>query len=387
MVYYFIRTLIHRPAVCFGDANLASPSILALSDSSKHMIQILELLDERRMSLSFCMSRRELVFLSGLGLLWQNLGLKRDSKLVKESQKLLSTIIDQLESESAPAAAEFSVVANLLISVDGVKREPAIKQSPEMQEASLKSKSPKKQYQPLKSRGSISGASGQPTRPESQSRRATITNSSPPTAHRHIRSSSRSSLPGQQQDHMAQLNGDKPLDYSNFDYYPLNHDSHRAMSCSDLPKPAITMADWEFVVSDMAQGQSNIFNGIYGGKECGEDHGPFASLTAEFQHQHPPTPLTIQPHATDPHSLSPEAWSSTSGDLPPNQVTTAHSVLSYSEESLGSAEEVTPLNDMNLHNQDNVNMMDPFKGIIIPAADDEIDDFGLVDGWDRRLAV
>ncbi|KAJ9268749.1 transcriptional regulator family: Fungal Specific TF [Paecilomyces variotii] len=392
MVYYYIRTLIHRPAVCFGDATIASTSVLALSDSNKHMIQILDLLDERRMSLSFCMSRKELVFLSGLGLLWQNMGLKRDSKLAKESQKLLSTVIDQLESESAGAAAEFTVVANLLISVDGGKREGAAKQSPEMRESSLKPKSPKKQYQPLKSRGSVSGPSYQPARAESHSRRATITNASPPTPHRHIRSSSRSSLPAQQTDHMGQMGAEKPrindpsLEYNNFEYFPLNADSHRAMSSSDLPKSALSMADWEFVVSDMAQGHSNIFTGIYGGKECGEDHGPFASLTAEFQQQHPNS-LSIQPHATEAHSLSPEAWSSSSGDLPHNQGATTQSVLSYSEESLGSAEEVSPLNDMGLHHQDNVNLMDPFKGIIIPAADDEIDDFGLVDGWDRRLAV
>ncbi|KAL1862268.1 DNA-binding transcription factor cat8 [Paecilomyces lecythidis] len=383
MVYYFIRTLIHRPAVCFGDSTIASASVLALSDSSKHMIQILDLLDERRMSLSFCMSRKELVFLSGLGLLWQNMGLKRDSKLAKESQKILATIIDQLESESAGAAAEFTVVANLLISVDGAKHEGAVQQSPEMGESSLKSKSPKKQYQPLKSRGSVSGPSGQPTRPESQSRRATITNASPPTPHRHIRSSSRSSLPAQQPE--PRIN-EPSLEYNNFEYFPLNADAHRAMSCSDVPKNSLSMADWEFVVSDMAQGNSNIFTGIYGGKECGEDHGPFASLTAEFQQQHPHS-LSMAPPATDAHSLSPEAWSSSSGDLAHNQGVTTQSVLSYSEESLGSAEEVSPLHDIGLHHQDNVNLMDPFKGIIIPAADDEVDDFGLVDGWDRRLAV
>ncbi|GAD99826.1 acetate regulatory DNA binding protein FacB [Paecilomyces variotii No. 5] len=383
MVYYFIRTLIHRPAVCFGDSTIASASVLALSDSSKHMIQILDLLDERRMSLSFCMSRKELVFLSGLGLLWQNMGLKRDSKLAKESQKILATIIDQLESESARAAAEFTVVANLLISVDGGKHETAVKQSPEMGDASLKSKSPKKQYQPLKSRGSVSGPSGQPARPESQSRRATITNASPPTPHRHIRSSSRSSLPAQQPE--PRMN-EPSLEYNNFEYFPLNTDSHRAMSCSDVPKNALSMADWEFVVSDMAQGHSNIFTGIYGGKECGEDHGPFASLTAEFQQQHPHS-MSMAPPATDAHSLSPEAWSSSSGDLGHNQGATTQSLLSYSEESLGSAEDVSPLNDLGLHHQDNVNLMDPFKGIIIPAADDEVDDFGLVDGWDRRLAV
>ncbi|KAL2000177.1 hypothetical protein VTN02DRAFT_3463 [Thermoascus thermophilus] len=395
MVYYFIRSLIHRPAVCFGQPQVASASVLALSDSSKHIVQILQLLDERRMSLSFCMSRKELVFLAGLGLLWQNIGLKRDSKLAKEGQKLLSAVIDQLESESSQAAAEFSVIANLLISFDGGKREASAKspRTQEMPAPSPKSKSPKKQIQSLKSRASFSTPSGQPAKIELQppSRRATVTNASPPTLHRHIRSSSQSSLPGTQPEQVptSQPTSEKPksdmsMDY-NLDYFSIG-DNIRAVSCADIPKAGITTSDWEFVLSDMDRGHSNIFNGIYGGKECGGDNGPFASLTAEFQQQQPPTTLPLSGHSNDVHDLSPEAWSASSGDLPHTQGAGSQSVLSYSEESLGSADDTGPLNDMNLH-QDNVNLMDPFKGIMIPAADDDIDDFGLVDSWDRRQVV
>lgn len=69
------------------------------------------------------------MFTSGLGLLWQNTGLKRESKLLKECQKLLTAVIDQLEPESAQAAAEFSSVASLLVSFDSDKRGTSVKLS------------------------------------------------------------------------------------------------------------------------------------------------------------------------------------------------------------------------------------------------------------------
>lgn len=148
------------------------------------------------------------------------------------------------------------------------------------------------------------------------------------------------------------------------------------------------MADWEFVLGDMDRGYSNIFTGIYGGKECGEDSGPFASLTAEYHHKHEdiPVPLSLQQNDY-PQDLSPEAWSSSSGDIPPKREITTQSVLSYSGDSMGSAEDAVPFGDMQLHQDDHAGLLDPFRGIMIPAAEDEIDDFGLVDGWDRRLAV
>src|SRR5467141_1261126 len=154
--------LIHRPAACFGHPEVASPSILALSDSSKHIIQILQLLDERRMSLSFCVNRTELIFLSGLGLLWQTIGLERNSKLVKESRNSLSAVVDQLKAESSEAAAEFGVIINHFVFLNGdkVNRPATQPKSQETSSSSMKSLSPKKQLQSLKSRLLINTASG-----------------------------------------------------------------------------------------------------------------------------------------------------------------------------------------------------------------------------------
>jgi hypothetical protein len=147
------------------------------------------------------------------------------------------------------------------------------------------------------------------------------------------------------------------------------------------------MADWEYVLSDMDRGYSNIFTGIYGGKECGEDPGPFASITAEYNRDHKQLndDSLVAPPPSDMHDLSPKAWSASSGELAPNQEPTTQSVLSYSGESMGSAEDhMHPFTDLSVR-PDDMNLIDPFHAITMPP--EENDEFSLVNGWDRRLAV
>ncbi|KAJ5097439.1 Transcription factor [Penicillium angulare] len=398
LVYYFIRSMIHRPAVCFADDNLRSPSILALSDSAKHIIQILELLDERRLCLSFSLNRQELVFLSGLGLLWQTLGLKRDSKLAKESQKLLATVTEQLDSESTAAAAQFSRLSNLLIPSDRPyqKAKHSPNQPNEMAAPSQRpSKSPKGQLHSLKSRLASSIGRDQASKQASPSRRNTISGSTPPFTSQSLRSPSWSSLPPAQPDHMTSsqyqtarhsldLSSDPRMAPSSMtDDYP------RALSCSNPSDAthggAITMADWEYVLTDMDRGFSNIFTGIYGGKECGEDPGPFASITAEYNQKPEDGNLAIPP-ASDLHDLSPESWSASSGDFAHKPEHTAQSVLSYSGESMQSSEDnLQSLADASAHPED-LGFFDPFQSLPGPM-DGEIDEFALVNGWNQRLAV
>lgn len=144
------------------------------------------------------------------------------------------------------------------------------------------------------------------------------------------------------------------------------------------------MADWEYVLSDMDRGFSNIFTGIYGGKECGEDHGPFASITAEYSRKPNETTLSIPP--PEMPELSPEPWSASSGDFAPQQGHTAQSVLSYSGESMESAEnDLQSLADASVRPED-MGLFDPFQNLSMPA-DEEIDEYALVNGWDQRLAV
>lgn len=402
LVYYFIRSLIHRPAVCFAEENLRSPSILAMSDSSKHIIQILQLLDERRLCLSVSINRKELVFISGLGLLWQTLGLKRDSKLVKESQKLLANVVEQLEHDSPVAASEFTSLASTLVFLDTNKRGAVQSGKPaqEMVAPTQKpSRSPKRQLQYLKSR-LMSNGNREESPKQAASRRNTISGASPPIVAQSLRSPSWASLPQQEHFSSSQYHidhGRASLDLGSdprLTSSTLGYDYQRAMSgssSSDVTSGtntngAITMADWEYVLSDMDRGYSNIFTGIYGGRECGEDPGPFASITAEYAQKQNDGTL-IPPPATDLPDLSPKAWSSSSGDFAPCQDHVAQSVLSYSGESMGSAEDANlhPFGDAPAH-PDEMGLIDPFQAITMPAEGD-LDEFSLVNGWDRRLAV
>ena len=400
LVYYLIRSLIHRPAVCFAEEHLRSPSVLAVSDSAKHIIQILELLDERRLCLSVSINRRELVFFSGLGLLWQTMGLKRDSKLVKDSQKLLSAVLEQLEPESSSAANEFRALASSLVCLNMGDRKvvAAGNQSHEMGAPTQKPvRSPKKQLQALKARLTNSANKDQSIPQGSQSRRITVSGSSPPVYSQSLRSPSWTSLPPAQNDQSSIApypadRGHSSLDLGSDPRHlssSMGYDHPRALSCStpsDATAGAITMADWEYVLSDMDRGYSNIFTGIYGGSECGEDPGPFASITAEYNRKTHDSMLNIPaPLSNDLHDLSPEAWSASSGDYPLTNDHTTQRVPSYSDESLGSAEDTfTSLADASVR-PDEMGLLD-FNGISM-SSKDEMDEFGQVNGWDRRLAV
>ncbi|KAL2869320.1 C6 transcription factor FacB/Cat8 [Aspergillus lucknowensis] len=382
LVYYFIRSLIHRPALCFGDEHIRSSSALATADSSKRIVQILELLDERRLSLSVAVNRKEIVFSTGLGLLWQSIDFKRDSRLVKESQKVLITVIEQLKVESSAVAAEFYTLASALVPLDS-NRTPISKpqaMSPPLQKPV---RSPKKQLEAWKARLIGSVTPNKPRKEESLSRRNTISGSSPSSIERQMRSPSWASLPPD--NFQQQLPVGKNL------YHPaMGYDNNQSISCSVGADPAsgsMSLADWEFVVSDMDQGFSNIFTGIYGGKECGEDPGPFASLTTEYMQKHGPAVAPLPTSHNELQGLSPEAWSATSSsDAPLNQELAPRSV--YSDESLGNRDDSLSLPHIPFPLDERASsLVDPLQGVMIPAGDDETDEFGLANGWDRRLAV
>ncbi|OXV10610.1 hypothetical protein Egran_01628 [Elaphomyces granulatus] len=382
-VYFFIRMLIHRPAACFGHPEVASPSILALSDSSKHIIQILQLLDERRMSLSFCVNRTELIFLSGLGLLWQTIGLERNSKLVKESRNSLSAVVDQLKAESSEAAAEFGVIINHFVFLNGdkVNRPATQPKSQETSSSSMKSLSPKKQLQSLKSRLLINTASGKHPKKEAAYHSPAFAHSNAvesPRPHASLYSpiGPPAHLPQVQNAHLH-AGKHRSVDFStgySDDYYTLGYDSTRAVSCSNLPR-TLASANWEFMIGDLDRENSNIFNSIYGTREFWEDHIP---LIAEYQQVHQSTVSPQGNESNDIQDLPPRSWSTSSGDLLYNLDT---SVLSSSEKSPVSAEDIFSASDLSSQHPENFNVRESFKGMMIPV--DDIDDFGVLNIWDQ----
>lgn len=91
---------------------------MSVSDSSKHLIQICQLLEERNMSFSFCLNKADLLVLCGMALLYQGLELKQESKLLKDNEKVVNTVVTTVGRMKASVAYDFRRVADLLIKVD-----------------------------------------------------------------------------------------------------------------------------------------------------------------------------------------------------------------------------------------------------------------------------
>jgi hypothetical protein len=121
MAYQYIRSLIYRPAVCASSllGDRASSAIVAVATSSKHIIQIVQLLEERRLSFSFCLNKAELLVLSGFGLLFQGLDLDRNGALMKDIQRLLRTLIEILDRSLPIASIEFRRITSSLSMTGG----------------------------------------------------------------------------------------------------------------------------------------------------------------------------------------------------------------------------------------------------------------------------
>ncbi|PGH13967.1 hypothetical protein AJ80_06107 [Polytolypa hystricis UAMH7299] len=397
LMFYFIRTLIRRPAVCFAQPNTASPSLLALVDSGKHIIQILELLEERRLCLSLSLNKRELIFVSSLGLLWQSMDLGRDCKLVKEGQKLLTAASALLECDSAEAATEFNAILNVVCPAKQAKCENSdrgAQQVQEMRAPSPKAKSQNKLQAP-KPRPSISANSennnsSKSTAPMRKRSPAGANSRSPELSQRSVRSPSTHSLSSSINPELVAItprsSSDLPPDLLNLDYLPLGDGKGTPSSSHG---PGFTMSDWEHILSDMDNGHSNIYTGIYGGGERGDVAGAFPPGSgAAFPHSS---------HAHAPPSLhnlqgwSPETWPSSGGsDLHSNNnnssnnnnhhpANPAHSVMSYSDASPSSVD------DFSRHADAPTSAVDGFDGIVIPhnltAIESVPRDYSVVDSW------
>ncbi|KAK4191595.1 fungal-specific transcription factor domain-containing protein [Podospora australis] len=118
LAYYYIRTLIYRPAVTSSLGPKAAPALISVVESSKHIIQIIELLEERSMSFSFCLNKSDTLILCGMTLLYQTIDLKQDSKVLKDHEKLVNSVIKTVDRAKAPGSYDFKRVAGMLITVD-----------------------------------------------------------------------------------------------------------------------------------------------------------------------------------------------------------------------------------------------------------------------------
>ncbi|CZT44241.1 probable transcription activator protein acu-15 [Rhynchosporium secalis] len=361
LAYYYIRTLVHRPAVGSTLGTKSSPSVISLAESSKHIIQIVQLLEERGMSLSLCVNKNEMLTLCGLSLLYQGLDLKQEGKLMQDGQRLVASVVKLLEKADAPGAADFKKLGASLFKVNTQARTLASR-SPNV--ASLKSASSpvaskqKPRCQVYRHESATMSESDLLAQQE-KLRRATVPNTcmrqdsiqqgrgsldssrpEPSTCKR----SARNSVP-----HVAMMfkprlvKNEKPpnLDYLSLNntpvpsqpQSPIQSHSHPHVHNAHTPifpntgytatkSSCVSASEWEVLLSSLDGGQTNLYDAIYGG----------------------PAPYLPDHGSSNYEGWSPDSqWDMTS--LPMNDFGdgsgAARSVLSFSEESLSSGEELS----------------------------------------------
>lgn len=402
--------------------------MIAMAGSCKHIVQIMQLLTERGLSFSFCLNKEELLVLSGFGLLYQGLELDANSKLLKDNQKMIGAVVLQLDRAKALCASEFRRVACSFLPVPSPQptKSTALGHPPlsrhnsdggsTMPAPQNLSSAAKKQLKAVAAR--FMTANSKPSKLPSSvdHRRATepnitmyrhslqthsqpnvsiysnydpahVSRSEPARSPTNIYSRPAavprpSAPPASERKHPA------PAQSLNLDYLSFAADNSAARS--QTPATVKTEpSDWERLLGSIDNGQTNIFDNIYGGP-------PVDALTDII----PPLPANPAANVGDSLAWSPDIWAlsehhdnrhfsknfagaSLSTSVPAPQ---SESVLSFSsaDEGLGSNDEV-PIADWASASSGTEIPGEVYRGIVMP--DLGSGDEGLLgDCWDAVFA-
>lgn len=290
--------------------------MMAMAGSCKHMIQIVQLLDERGLSFSFCLNRDEILVLSGFGLLFQGLGLEPNSKILKDNSKMITAVMDVLKKANAPCAEDFEQVATSFVTRTPAappaakSKVPTLSRHNSDSDASTQShssqslhSSTKRQLKAIASRFTAGGNTRTPKLDATDnSRRHTAHNISlhpygvqtqsqpslqPSTSYEpantsrseparspinmysrpNSTSTTRPSAPPQQKlkpKQSPQQGKNLNLDYLSFGTDSATHTPPNGRAAQPIKtEPAPT--DWEKLLGSLDNGETNIYDGIYGG--------------------------------------------------------------------------------------------------------------------------
>jgi hypothetical protein len=320
------------------------------------------------MSFSFCLNKNEMLTLCGLSLLYQGLDLKQEGKLMQESQRLVSVVIKYLRKANAPGASDFKRLAASMINLDSKPKVVKSRTSDNNMMTPTSAKStpspsvPRKQLKPqLYRQTSATMSESDLLSQQEKLRRATMPNLAlqRQDSHHHGRTSMDSvrseSLMAKREylgsapqlPTMLKPRPSGSVKPPNLDYLSLNNtpapsqpqspvqsrNQHAANShtpsypTSAYAGPKATTAtptEWEVLLGSFDD--RHLYDAIYGG---GPGPAPALSLTDTTSSKY--------------GGWSPESWDMaslnmsdlTSGIAPPQ------SVLSFSEDSLSSGEEMS----------------------------------------------
>lgn len=380
LAFYYTKTLIYRPAVGSSLGAKAAPALHSISESSKHIVQIVQLLEERSMSFAFCLNKADTLVLCGMTLLYQSLDLGKESKVMKDNARLANAVIKIVDKSKAPGSLDFKRIAAMLIQVDEPPRVPGGLPTPPGQSSDACMPAPPRASPPTShathhkmaaSLGRHASASMSETDlllQQDKLRKLAMPPSgqNKPELYNKIRSRQSfdgvrpEPIPLSRRDHRLSLSPahaaqaamiarvsptpntstKQNLDYLSFGPTPSQPSSPvqsrsqqqqhaQNLLYSQLAQKAssTSTADWEALVSSLDGGQLNLYDAIYGGG----------------------IPMNDTPLSATTSSWSPDAWDLSHfnlGDFQPAQ--SAQSVLSFSEESLSSAEDLTAPSEMGL---------------------------------------
>lgn len=346
MAYHHARSLIYRPVVVANLGDKGSSAVVAVGDACKRIIQIVELLDERKLSFSFCLNRNEVLIQAGFGLLFQTLNLARDGKLIKDSNRLVCIVMDMLEHGNAAGFDEFRRMGCSIVAVPRVAQMPAPTLSRHNSEGSMGApldtfRATQKSLKAIAAR--FSPAALKARQEHHEPRRATMP-AIPPSMglHTNRSSTSLSSIrseppvarseptlsPMSQRNSFSMPEKRRPsqptsqnqhhnIDYLSFAQDPL---ASYALQATHGVKSEVSTSDWERLLSSLDNGKTSIYDTIYG--------GPPVDALLDV------TPLSATTESNATWSPNAWNWNSYSEQAPPPQ-----SVLSFTDESLTSGEE------------------------------------------------
>lgn len=400
MAYYHIQSLIYRPVIVANLGDKGSSALVAVGDACKHIVQIVQLLDERGLSFSFCLNRNEVLVQAGLGLLFQTLNLARDGKLIKDCNRVVCSVMDMLDRSGAAGSGEFRYVSQVGpcrqctnsssrvgCSMITVPRMGAPALSRHNSEGSMGApmdtlRATQRTLKAIAAR--LSGSTKNGRNDILEARRATLPALSPivgvhgnpsstslssirsephmarsePTMSPPTQNRASFSMPNKRRPQLTQ----QPAAHRNIDFLSFNSEALSNFSLGpNTVKAEVSNSDWEQLLGSLDGGQTNIYDNIYGGPaaEALIDVGPLSNVTA-----------------TDSSaSWSPDTWdwNSYGTNAPPQ------SVLSFSDESLTSGEEFSSNSwDSGTPGSDRM-----YAGIVIP---DMSTPTGLV-GLDRNFGL
>ncbi|CAM1500953.1 Fc.00g101150.m01.CDS01 [Cosmosporella sp. VM-42] len=358
LAYYYIRTLIYRPAVGSSLGPKAAPALINIGTSAKHIIQIVQLLEERSMTFSFCLNKADLLTTCGMTLLYHAVDLKHDSKMMRDDERLVNGVIKILNKSKAPGTLDFKRVASMLVTVEEpAPATPATRETsmpaPCSNRGSPPATGPKKKAYAL---GQLPAAalSDSDLIQQEKLRRMTMPNGQRPDLYRARSRQSFDNLqevPMVHRDHRMSIsqvsnNGGShktsPLS-RNLDYMPFGGHSqpaspeHHGLQMHNGRTPqqnptlvqspmgakmnGVSSTEWETLLGSLDGGLNNVYDAIYGGQILTNE----ASIATS--------------HCSD---WSPDTWDLTGFSIGEFDSKPPQSVLSMSDESLSSGEEVAP---------------------------------------------